>query len=746
MNTDEIIIAPALRADFSAAMERGRAVLFSAPCGYGKTAVARALLGGRQTAYVDARAADFTLPDACGDWDTLLLDELPALRGEDCRALCALLRDAPDKRFVLLSRGPVPGWLLPLRAAGGLAVFSRAALALGQDEALRLLRARGAEPAAGQINDILRRTEGCPLALILAAPHLRSGGYTEETAAAVRAELFDYFDTAIFRRFDAGLRRFLLHLAPYGRFDLRLADRVCGGGAGELLDRLMGESALLCGDGVDAYRFHPFFRNFLLWEAERELGERERAALLDRAGSYYERRGETLPALDCYVRAGDREKAAAELERCADPGPESAELPALARCCDALPETEYRRSSGLLRALAMLRARQGDYAAAERAYRDLSALSEPGALRWLDLSLPQRTAAELAAALAQEGEIPPVPLTGGRASALNGAHDLSALTEAELAALAPRIDALPGCFGAGACLCAERRFLAGGDISMLLPPLLADMREVRCRFAPETELAASALLARVRLDAGRPAEARRSMETLRARLVSTGESRLLPTVDALTLQIDLRGAAAEAAARTYLRDSAPAGPIADVWQLGLYLTRAMAELALGRDADALETLAPLPAICEACHRRIDGVTAALLRAAALRRLGRPWEAEAAGALDKAEAQGLCRAVSALGAAVLPLLGDRRGALADAVREQTANFPSFLCAPAPAAAVPLTAAEKQVLRLLAEGRSNAEIAEALGVGLPTVKTHVSHILKKLGLSRRAEARAAAGRFL
>ncbi len=292
MNTDEIVIAPALRTGFAAALERGRAVLFSAPCGYGKTAVARALLAGRRTAYADARAADFTLPDACGDWDTLLLDELPALRGEDCRALCALLRDAPDKRFVLLSRGPVPGWLLPLRAAGGLAVFSRAALALGQDEALRLLRARGAEPAAGQINDILRRTEGCPLALILAAPHLRSGGYTEETAAAVRAELFDYFDTAIFRRFDAGLRRFLLHLAPYGRFDLRLADRVCGGGAGELLDRLMGESALLCGDGVDAYRFHPFFRDFLLWEAERELGERERAALLDRAGSYYERRGE----------------------------------------------------------------------------------------------------------------------------------------------------------------------------------------------------------------------------------------------------------------------------------------------------------------------------------------------------------------------------------------------------------------------------------------------------------------------
>ncbi len=744
MDRDGIIMSPALSSGFAAALERGRAVLFSAPCGYGKTAVARALLAGRRTDYIDARADDIALPDASGDWDVLLLDELPALRGEDCRALCALLRDAPEKRFVLLSRGPVPGWLLPLQAAGELTVFTRAALTLGPDEALRLLRAQGAEPA-GRISDILRRTEGYPPALISAARHLRSGGYTEATAVAVRAELFDYFDTAVFRRFDAALRRFLLELAPYERFDLRLAELVCGGGAGERLDRLMSESAVLSGDGVDSYRFHPFFRDFLLWEAERGLGERERAALLGAAGRYFERRGETLPALDCYVRAGDAERTAAELAQCAEPGP-AADLAALARCYDALPESAYRGAPALLRGRAMLLARRGDIAASERAYRALAQLSEPGALRWLDLALPQRTAAELAAALAQEGEVSPVPLTGGRVSALNGAHDLSALTEAELAALAPRIDALPGGFGMGACLCAERRFLAGGDISMLLPPLLAALREVQRRGAPETELAVGALLARVRMDAGRPAEARRFLVLLRARLAELQRTELLPAVDALALQLDLRGDGAETAARSYLRDSAPAGPIADVWQIGQYLTRAMAELALGRDADALETLVPLPALCERFHRRIDGVTAALLRAAALRRLGRPWETEAAAALDEAETQGLCRAVSALGTAVLPLLGDRRGALADAVREQTANYPSFLRTPASAAAAPLTAAEKQVLRLLAEGRSNAEIGEALGVGMPTVKTHVSHILKKLGLSRRAEARAAAGRYL
>jgi NarL family two-component system response regulator LiaR len=47
-------------------------------------------------------------------------------------------------------------------------------------------------------------------------------------------------------------------------------------------------------------------------------------------------------------------------------------------------------------------------------------------------------------------------------------------------------------------------------------------------------------------------------------------------------------------------------------------------------------------------------------------------------------------------------------------------------------------EREVLALLVSGKSNAAIAEQLVISLPTVKSHVSHVLSKLGVTNRAAA--------
>jgi DNA-binding NarL/FixJ family response regulator len=64
---------------------------------------------------------------------------------------------------------------------------------------------------------------------------------------------------------------------------------------------------------------------------------------------------------------------------------------------------------------------------------------------------------------------------------------------------------------------------------------------------------------------------------------------------------------------------------------------------------------------------------------------------------------------------------------------------------PKADDPLSNREKEVLRLVADGLTNKEIAEALFISEHTARNHVAHILNKLGLSRRAGAAAYAARL-
>jgi two-component system response regulator NreC len=57
--------------------------------------------------------------------------------------------------------------------------------------------------------------------------------------------------------------------------------------------------------------------------------------------------------------------------------------------------------------------------------------------------------------------------------------------------------------------------------------------------------------------------------------------------------------------------------------------------------------------------------------------------------------------------------------------------------AAAEADPLSDREREVLRLLALGHTNQEIAKQLFISVRTAETHRAHIMRKLGLETRAE---------
>ena len=73
--------------------------------------------------------------------------------------------------------------------------------------------------------------------------------------------------------------------------------------------------------------------------------------------------------------------------------------------------------------------------------------------------------------------------------------------------------------------------------------------------------------------------------------------------------------------------------------------------------------------------------------------------------------------------------------------QSQGGPPPAAAPEPAAedsGAPLSPREEEVLREIARGASNKEIARQLSIAETTVKIHVQHILRKLGLSSRVQA--------
>ncbi|GAA0572989.1 response regulator transcription factor [Caenispirillum bisanense] len=81
----------------------------------------------------------------------------------------------------------------------------------------------------------------------------------------------------------------------------------------------------------------------------------------------------------------------------------------------------------------------------------------------------------------------------------------------------------------------------------------------------------------------------------------------------------------------------------------------------------------------------------------------------------------------------PATSGRRSNGAAAAGGETAG-----CEPLPPAIASLTRRQREVMELLAEGLSNAEICERMDLNLSTVKAHVSGVLRALGVDSRTQA--------
>ena len=99
--TENIIIKSSVQKRFDSFIAHGRVLFFSAPCGFGKTVLADALLRGRNVLRQSAADPDCAIPPSAQDWDILLIDDLQLMQEEaGQQALCELIRSRDRKSVV----------------------------------------------------------------------------------------------------------------------------------------------------------------------------------------------------------------------------------------------------------------------------------------------------------------------------------------------------------------------------------------------------------------------------------------------------------------------------------------------------------------------------------------------------------------------------------------------------------------------------------------------------------------------
>lgn len=712
------------------------------------------------------------------NWKILFVDDLQMMQEEkDLQALCSLIRENPDRRFILASRGLPPGCLMAFQYTGLMSVLHADVLLFDREDIRKLFQEWEVPVTDSELSGVTKESIGHPLGVVITIRHMAEGQtFGPELVAGAFREVFRYFETAIYKRFDLNIRRFLLELAPFEQFDLDMARIVSGDPrVGEMLDWLQRNTTMLRYDETQRFHFWPQFRAFLMWEMDREYPEEKKKTLYSRGGMYYELKEDFVHAMDCYIRGGDHSKVSELLIRSAELHPGMGHYYEMEKYYHSLPEKEILASPALMQAMSMLCAMKMDYEKSEQWYEALKQFAEQcdrmdaggrqarSRLAWLDISLPQREVSGLTDTIpavfrllrGKEITLPPFSVTSTLPSIMNGGKDFSDWSKKDdmlYQVLRIPVEAVLGKDGVGLadCAIAESKFEKGEDITHRMLSLVQRAGEIQRNGTPDIEFAVTGLLIRSQMASGRSDDAVRTMEQLRTRFAENGLDRFLPNMDAMRCRMDLYVGDLDRADDWY-REKAPR----DLMKLNVmkryqYLTQAMVELAAGKNQDVLLTLSSLELYCRTCRRHLDSIHLLIIRAIACwREKDKTWKTYLDEALDIAEEYQFIRPVSGYGAAVLPLLEECSRddqnkwylRLMAAVREQAAYYPAFL-QPRTAPGESLTATELQILRLICADKSNAEIGKIMDIKLPTVKTHVSHILDKLGVSRRSEAKTAA----
>ncbi|HEY3397053.1 MAG TPA: LuxR C-terminal-related transcriptional regulator [Armatimonadota bacterium] len=689
----------------------------------------------------------------------------------------------PPLHIVVLTRADPPWPLARLRAQQGLTELRADDLRFSADEAAALLNGvAGGDLSPVDLDFLAERSEGWPVALQLMALSLRGRPDPHDFVvgfAGSHRYVADYLVEEVISRQPAAIRDFLLHTTVLERLSAPLCDAVTGAGrSADLLAQV--ERANLFLIPLDAtrgwYRYHHLFADLLRAHLQRD--EPELVSLLhQRAAEWYEAQGLSLDAVRHALAAGDHDLAGRLIEQHSDGWRlwSGADI----RLLSSLPLAVVRSRPSVCALKAYFNVMSGRLeAASEMATVAQEALGDapapnlraflallqayiaefsglPFHLTEVELQAPKfipdenvapRDSAELMVAYLQqmtgdlEAAVDTLAGVVQRDIRLQGYNGVPWATY-RLANIryqqGRRVEAEAICRENLAYIQArgEELFYQNGHLNAMLSLLLlergetaeaATQAELGQRFtaAWQTSYAWPACVsADVALAQGDAATAL----TILGAAIKPGQTVMSDsahTVQALRVQAWLSTGDRAAAERWAAQRTPGLGYRSEISDI----TLARVWLAEGRP-EAAQLLGRLAAAAEAGGRYGRLIEILALQAVAQRSV-KPLQR----ALELAEPEGFVRSM---------WRAESGGVLGDLlIRAQALGGPAGAYAarllPAGPGGEPLSPRERDILRLMAQGRSNQEIAAALFVTVGTVKTHVHHIFGKLDVENRTQA--------
>ncbi len=708
----------------------------------------------------------------------VVIDDLHRLKSEELRREIIALEEREDIWLILISRSPLPAWLMPQHIKSVFVVISEKDLRMGRNEIAAYLEARGIAYTEEDMRLLEVTAEGNAYVLHHVALRMREG---LSPGPELYAEIWDafavYLENVVLVRWDSDLLEFLMQVSVVDEFTLELAEMISGNLHVTALLEQAAEAGNFMTQDSGVYRLRPVLIQALRNRALKIYGRERIEDLKYNAALYYEMHDEVVPALKLFEECGKTERIKNLLIRNARMNPGNGHYYELRRYYFNLDEREIADSPVLMAGMSMLCSMLMDGEKSEYWYEKLKAYAAnaKGGIRreaqsrlcYLDIGLPHRGSRDVLAVMKnipallfdKGNQLPEFSVTSNLPSTMNGGKDFCHWSpdDTMLAkTVGPLVERVLGRYGKGLVKAAlgESQYEKGGDNYKVMTLLTRAQMETERGGTMEIAFAAVGIRIRLALFQGDIQAARELLASFEQSAKENRALQLLPNIQALRCRLALYEGNMDAVER-WMKTA----PDEDIEFCSLeryrYLTKVRCYLANGEYTKSQALLEKLRYYAEQTNRPYVRMETGLLSAVTKERAGGPWQEELTAVLREAESYRFLRLITEEGAAVWPLLQQEKKALQGAgtldkdwlrrVLDETAEvsrrYPLYLKKRA-AAAADFSGTALTILRLQADGLSLNQIAGKLDMKPFSVSYHIQENYRKLNVSRKADALLAA----